>query len=64
MSRVCIAGGLLVELVQVGSSLSWQLDLSNAGWGLAVGLLGLAPTVNHLGEMAFNRLTAGFVRVS
>jgi hypothetical protein len=57
MSRVCIACGLLCELVQVGTSLSWQLDLSNVGLGLLVGLAGLAPTANHLGAAVFSKLT-------
>jgi hypothetical protein len=59
MSRVCFACGLLCEMVQLGTSLSWQLDFSNFGLGLGVGLLGVIPTVNHLGEIAFNKLTSG-----
>ena len=57
MSRVCIACGLLCELVQVGTSLSWQPDLSNITLGLVIGLAGLAPTANHLGGFVFNKLT-------
>jgi hypothetical protein len=56
MSRVCIACGLLCELVQVGTSLSWQVDFSNITLGLVIGLAGLAPTANHLGELVFNKL--------
>ena len=59
MSRICLACGLLCELVQVGTSLSWQLDLSNVGVGLVIGLAGLAPTANHLGGILFDRLTGG-----
>ena len=59
MSRVCIACGLLCEMVQLGTSLSWQLELSNVGIGLGLGLLGVVPTVNHLGEIVFNKLTSG-----
>lgn len=57
MTRVCIACGLLCELVQVGTSLSWQVDLTNVGWGMALGLAGLVPTANQLGGMLFDKLT-------
>jgi hypothetical protein len=59
MSRVCIACGLLCEMVQLGTSLSWQLEFSNFGWGLGLGLLGVIPTVNQLGGIVFNKLTSG-----
>jgi hypothetical protein len=46
-------------MVQLGTSLSWQLDFSTFGWGLGLGLLGVIPTVNHLGGIVFNKLTSG-----
>lgn len=59
MSRACIAGGLLCELVQTGISMSWQLDFHMWHAGAWVGLVGVLPAVNRLGELLFDRLTAG-----
>jgi hypothetical protein len=52
-----MACGVLCELVQMGTSMSWQPAFSSITWGLVIGLAGLAPTANYLGGVVFDKLT-------